>query len=169
MSAKSLGRVRLFDMPWSVALQAHRPCGHKESNMTEQLSLTHTDTHTKTHTQTHTETQIHRQHTHTQTQRHTNRHTYKDTHTDTHRDTETQATHRHTHRHRHRHTHTHTHTIALLGHGAWKGRFISQPLNGAALSDICLQARVLPHPYPGHVCPRHVTRPVTWSHFEVNM
>ena len=25
MSAKSLGRVQLFDMPWSVALQALRP------------------------------------------------------------------------------------------------------------------------------------------------
>ena len=106
MSAHS--SLLAWRIPQTEEPGSHRPCGHKESNMTEQLSLTHTDTHTKTHTQTHTETQIHRQHTHTQTQRHTNRHTYKGTHTDTHTDTETQATHRHTHRHAYKDTQTHT-------------------------------------------------------------
>ena len=32
MSAKSLGRVRLCDMPWSVALQAHRPWDSPDKN-----------------------------------------------------------------------------------------------------------------------------------------
>ena len=70
-------------------------------------------------------------------------------------------THTQTHTDTHTHTHTHTHTIALLGHGAWEGRFISQPPNGAALSDVCLQAHVLLDPYPGHIRPCHVMGPVT--------
>ena len=58
MSAHS--SLLAWRIPQTEEPGSHRPCGHKESNMTEQLSLTHTDTHTKAHTQTHTETQIHR-------------------------------------------------------------------------------------------------------------
>ena len=73
MSAHS--SLLAWRIPQTEEPGSHRPCGHKESNMTEQLSLTHTDTHTKAHTQTHTETQIHRRHTDTDTHTHTHTHT----------------------------------------------------------------------------------------------
>ena len=94
------------------SLAGYSPWGHKDSDMTERLSIHVSIHYSQTQTQTDRHRQTHR-HTHTHTDRHRHRQTHRHRHTDTdtHRHTDTHIqTHTDTHTHTHTDTHTHTHT-----------------------------------------------------------